>query len=165
MNYEVRIDDKLFHLELDRSEGQWHCKLNGTAINIDAVLTRTNVLSILLEGKAYEIKRELTINGLHLWVGSSHYSAEVRDPRSLRHRKDGTVGNKGPQMLTAAMPGKVVRVLLQEGAQVEAGQGILVVEAMKMQNEIKSPKAGRIQKIMVATSDAVNAGDLVAIVE
>ena len=58
MNYEVRIDDKLFHLELDRSEGQWHCKLNGTAINIDAVLTRTNVLSILLEGKAYEIKRE-----------------------------------------------------------------------------------------------------------
>ncbi|PYV96384.1 MAG: hypothetical protein DMG89_17825 [Acidobacteria bacterium] len=68
-------------------------------------------------------------------------------------------------MLTAAMPGKVVRVLLQEGAQVEAGQGILVVEAMKMQNEIKSPKAGRIQKIMVATSDAVNAGDLVAIVE
>jgi len=159
MNYEVRIDDKLFHLELDRSEGQWHCKLNGTAINIDAVLTRTNVLSILLEGKAYEIKRELTINGLHLWVGSSHYSAEVRDPRSLRHRKD------GPQMLTAAMPGKVVRVLLQEGAQVEAGQGILVVEAMKMQNEIKSPKAGRIQKIMVATSDAVNAGDLVAIVE
>ena len=156
MNYEVRIDDKLFHLELDRSEGQWHCKLNGTAINIDAVLTRTNVLSILLEGKAYEIKRELTINGLHLWVGSSHYSAEVRDPRSLRHRKDGTAGNKGPQMLTAAMPGKVVRVLLQEGAQ---------VEAMKMQNEIKSPKAGRIQKIMVATSDAVNAGDLVAIVE
>ena len=165
MNYEVRIDDKLFHLELDRSEGQWHCKLNGTAINIDAVLTRMNVLSILLEGKAYEIKRELTTNGLHLWVGSSRYSAEVRDPRSLRHRKDGTAGNKGPQMLTAAMPGKVVRVLLQEGAQVEAGQGILVVEAMKMQNEIKSPKAGRIQKIMVATSDAVNAGDLVAIVE
>ena len=165
MNYEVRIDDKLFHLELDRSEGQWHCKLNGTAINIDAVLTRTNVLSILLEGKAYEIKRELTINGLHLWVGSSHYSAEVRDPRSLRHRKDGIVANQGAQKLTAAMPGKVVRVLLQEGAQVEAGQGILVVEAMKMQNEIKSPKAGRIQKIMVATSDAVNAGDLVAIVE
>jgi biotin carboxyl carrier protein len=165
MNYEVRIDDKLFYLELYHSEGQWNCKLNGTAFNIDAVLTRANVLSILLDAKAYEIKREITANDLHLWVGSSRYAAEVRDLRSLRHRKDGTVGNKGPQKLTAAMPGKVVRVLLQEGSQVEAGQGILVVEAMKMQNEIKSPKAGRIQKIMVAIGDAVNAGDIVAIVE
>jgi len=165
MNYEVRIDDKLFRLELDHAEGQWHCKLNGTAFNIDAVLTRANVLSILLAGKAYEIKRELTTNDLHLWVGSSRYSAEVRDPRLLRHRKDGTVGTKGAQKLTAAIPGKVVRALLQEGAQVAAGQGILVVEAMKMQNEIKSPKAGRIQKIMVAIGDAVNAGDIVAIVE
>jgi biotin carboxyl carrier protein len=161
MNYEVRIDDKLFYLELYHSEGQWNCKLNGTAFNIDAVLTRANVLSILLDAKAYEI----TVNDWHLWVGSSRYAAEIRDLRSLRHPKDGTVGNKGPRKLAAAMPGKVVRVLLQEGSQVEAGQGILVVEAMKMQNEIKSPKAGRIQKIMVAIGDAVNAGDIVAIVE
>jgi len=165
MHYEIRIDDKLFRLELDHCEGQWRCKLNGTAFNIDAVLTRANLLSILLHGKTYEIKRELTTNDLHVWVGSSRYSPEVRDPRSLRHRKDGTVANKGPQTLSAAMPGKVVRILLQEGAQVGAGQGILVIEAMKMQNEIKSPKAGRIQKIMVATADAVNAGDIVAIVE
>jgi len=63
------------------------------------------------------------------------------------------------------MPGKVVRVLLSQGAEVEAGAGILVVEAMKMQNEVKSPKKGTIQKILVTEGTAVNAGDVLAIVE
>jgi biotin carboxyl carrier protein len=165
MNYEVRINDKLYRLQLDHSEGQWHCKLDGTALNIDAVLTRPNVLSILLDGKAYEVKRELTPNDLHLWVGSFRYSVDVRDPRSLRNRRGGAAANQSPQKLAAAMPGKVVRILLEEGAQVEAGQGILVVEAMKMQNEIKSPKVGRILKLLVNDGDALNAGDVVAIVE
>jgi biotin carboxyl carrier protein len=63
------------------------------------------------------------------------------------------------------MPGKVVRILLREGAEVEAGTGILVVEAMKMQNEVKSPKKGKIQKIVVSEGAAVNAGDVLGIVE
>ena len=63
------------------------------------------------------------------------------------------------------MPGKVVRLLVHEGSEVEAGAGVVVVEAMKMQNEIKSPKKGRIQKILVSEGTAVNAGDILAIVE
>jgi biotin carboxyl carrier protein len=63
------------------------------------------------------------------------------------------------------MPGKIVRVLVSQGAEVEAGTGVLVVEAMKMQNEIKSPKKGTIQKILVSEGAAVNAGDVLAIVE
>ena len=63
------------------------------------------------------------------------------------------------------MPGKVVRVLASENTEVEAGQGVLVVEAMKMQNEIKSPKKGRVQKILAVEGAAVNAGDVLAIVE
>ena len=63
------------------------------------------------------------------------------------------------------MPGKIVRVLVTEGAAVEAGSGVLVVEAMKMQNEIKSPKRGIVQKILVGAGTAVNAGDVLAIVE
>ena len=165
MNCEVRVNEKLYRLELDYSEGRWRCQLDGKELNIDAVLTRPNVLSLLLDGKAYEIKRELTPGDLHLWVGSSRYSVEVSDSRSFRNRKGGTATNQGPQRLAAAMPGKVVRILLQEGARVEAGQGILVIEAMKMQNEIKSPKAGRIQRVMVNDGDALNAGDVVAIVE
>ena len=72
---------------------------------------------------------------------------------------------QGPRKLVSAMPGKVVRVLLAPGSEVEAGQAVLVVEAMKMQNELKSPKKGVVQKIVVSEGTAVNAGDVLAIVE
>jgi biotin carboxyl carrier protein len=63
------------------------------------------------------------------------------------------------------MPGKIVRVIVHEGDEVEAGQGLIVVEAMKMQNEIKAPKKGKVTKITVAEAATVNAGDLLMIVE
>jgi len=101
---------------------------------------------------------------LHLWVGSRRYAVEVRDPRSLRGRV--RAGDEhGPKKIVAPMPGKVVRLLVREGAEVEPGAGVAVVEAMKMQNEIKSPKKGTIQKILVSEGAAVNAGDVLAIVE
>jgi biotin carboxyl carrier protein len=83
----------------------------------------------------------------------------------LRGRKRGDADDASPKKLIAPMPGKVIRVLLAEKAQVEAGQGIVVMEAMKMQNEIKSPRKGTIQKILVAEGANVNAGDVLAIVE
>ena len=67
--------------------------------------------------------------------------------------------------MSAPMPGKVVRILMRQGDEVEAGSGVLVVEAMKMQNEVKSPKKGTIQKILVGEGTAVNAGDVLAIVD
>ena len=63
------------------------------------------------------------------------------------------------------MPGKVVRLMVREGNEVEAGAGVAVVEAMKMQNEIKSPKKGTVQKILISEGATVNAGDVLAIVE
>ena len=72
---------------------------------------------------------------------------------------------KGPRKLVALMPGKVVRVLVEEKAEVEAGQGVIVVEAMKMQNEIKSPKQGRVVKIVAQVGASVNAGDVLAVIE
>lgn len=165
MLYDVAIDGKSYRLELERVEAHWQCRLDGREIHVDAVLARRDVLSILIDGRAYEIKREHTATDVHLWVGSARYSAELRDPRSLRSRRAGMAAEEGPQRLLASMPGKVVRVLLQEKAAVEAGQGILVVEAMKMQNEIKSPKKGTVQKIVATEGTAVNAGDLLAIVE
>jgi len=165
MVYDVTIDGKNYRLELERVDTGWECRLDGRAIPMDAVLARRDVLSVLIEGKAYEIKRERTATDLHLWVGGARYAAELRDPRSLRGRKGGSWEEAGPRKLVAPMPGKVVRVLLGENAAVEAGQGILVVEAMKMQNEIKSPKKGTVQKILVNEGAAVNAGDVLAIVE
>ena len=164
MIYEISIDSKSYRLELNQAEKRWTCRLDGREIEVDAVLARPDVISLRLGNKAYEVKCERVGSDLHLWVGSVRYEAEVRDPRSLRSRAR-AADDHGPRKLTAPMPGKVVRILLREGAEVEAGTGILVVEAMKMQNEVKSPKKGRIQKIVVSEGAAVNAGDVLGIVE
>ena len=165
MVYDVTIDGKDFRLELERKESGWQCRLDGRNIEMNAVLARRDVLSILIDGKAYEIKREHTASDTHLWVGSVRYLAELRDPRSLRGRKGTGADDKGPKKILASMPGKVVRMLVDQGQPVEAGQSILVVEAMKMQNEIKSPKKGTLQKIVAIEGGNVNAGDVLAIVE
>src|ERR1700733_2780371 len=165
MVYDLSVDGKAFRLELERSEARWRCRVNGREVFVDAVLPRTDVLSIIVEGKAYEIKRERTATETHLWVGSARHAVEVRDPRSLRSRRSTAGDSAGPKKLLAPMPGKVIRVLALEKSDVEAGQGVLVMEAMKMQNEIKSPKKGRVQKIVVDAGTAVNAGDVLAIVE
>ena len=164
MTYDVTIDGKQYRLELDRAEGRWRCRLDGREIEVDAVLARPDVLSLRIGNQAYEVKCERVASDLHLWVGSARFAAEVRDPRSLRGRVR-ALDDHGPRKLTAPMPGKIVRVLVSQGADVEAGAGVLVVEAMKMQNEIKSPKKGKIQQILVSEGAAVNAGDVLAIVE
>ena len=165
MIYEVAINGRHYRLELERADPGWQCRLDGREIQVDAVLARRDVLSVLIGGKAYEIKREWTATDMHLWVGSARYAAELRDPRSLRNRRGTAADDKGPRELLAPMPGRVVRVLIGEQQAVEAGQSILVVEAMKMQNEIKSPKKGTVLKIVAAAGANVNAGDVLAIVE
>jgi biotin carboxyl carrier protein len=165
MVYEISIDGKAYRLELERADAGWRCRLEGRDIAMDAVLVRRDVLSVLIEGKAYEVKREQSLADMHLWVGRERYLAELRDPKSLRGRRGAGSDEKGPQKLIAPMPGKVVRLLIGEQQVVEAGQSILVVEAMKMQNEIKSPKKGRVQKIVTVEGASVNAGDVLAIVE
>jgi len=165
MVYEVIVDGKPHRLELQRSESAWKCRLDGREIVVDAVLVRPDALSLLVDGRSYEVKREQTATDLHLWVGSTQFAAELRDPRSRRSRRDGVGDASGPRKVVCPMPGRIVRVLVAEKSEVKAGQGIVVIEAMKMQNEIKSPKNGVVQKLLAAQGAAVSAGDVLAIVE
>jgi biotin carboxyl carrier protein len=164
MIYDIAIDGQHHRLDLNQTGGRWHCRVDGRDVEVDAVLARPDVVSLRIGNKAYEIKCERVGGELHLWVGSLRFSAEVRDPRSFRGRAR-AADEHGPRKLTAPMPGKVVRVLVAQGSEIEAGAGVLVVEAMKMQNEVKSPKKGIVQKIVVSEGAAVNAGDVLAIVE
>ncbi len=164
MLYDVTIDGKNFRLELNRAEGRWICRLDGRVVEVDAVPARRDVLSLRIGNLAYEVKSERVGEDLHLWVGSTRFATEIRDLRSLRSRSR-SAGDHGPKKITAPMPGKVVRLLVREGDEVNLGAGLAVVEAMKMQNEIKSPKKGRVQKILVSEGATVNAGDVLAIVE
>jgi biotin carboxyl carrier protein len=132
---------------------------------VDALIPRKDVLSLIVDGHSYEIKREQTATDLHLWVGDTRFQVELRDPRSLRSRRKMGEDTKGPIKILAPMPGRVVRLLVAENADIEAGAGVVVVEAMKMQNEIKSPKKGRVKKISAALGAAVNPGDVLAIIE
>src|SRR5579863_8997499 len=109
MLYDIIIDGKNYRLELNRSEDRWQCRLDGQEVPMDAVLARRDVLSILIGGKAYEIKRERTPTDTHLWVGSARYATELRDPRSLRSRRAAAGDHLGPRKILASMPGKVVR--------------------------------------------------------
>jgi len=166
MIYDVVVDGKTHQVELARGENTWLCKIDGQEMELDAVLTARDVLSVLVEGKAYEIKRERSLQGeLHMVIGSARYAVDVQDPRSLRTRRAVAGSEAGPQRVKAPMPGKIVRILVNEQDGVKAGQGIIVMEAMKMQNEMKSPKDGKVQKILTAEGSTVNAGDTLAIVE
>jgi biotin carboxyl carrier protein len=169
MTYEVMVGDgarsKPRRLELNKTEIGWTCRLDGRAFEVDAIIPRHNVLSLIIDGRSYEIKREQTSTDLYLWVGGTPFVIELRDPRSLRSRQKTARNEKGPVKVLAPMPGRVVRVLITENHEVQAGQGLLVVEAMKMQNEIKSPKKGIVMKISVNPGAAVNPGDILAIVQ
>jgi biotin carboxyl carrier protein len=156
---------KPHRLELEKAAAGWVCRLDGQTIDVDALIPRPNVLSLLVDGRSYEIKREQTATDLYMWVGSDRFTVELRDPRSLRSRQKAAGDEKGPIKILAPMPGRIVRLLVAENSEVEAGQGIIVVEAMKMQNEIKSPKKGVVKKISAGAGAAVNPGDVLAIVE
>src|SRR4051812_39199897 len=165
MTYEISIDGKSHRLDLNQEEGRWKCVLDGEPVDVDAVIARPNVMSVIIGGTAYEVKRERTASDMHLWVKSARFAVDVRDPRSLRSRRSKASGIEGPQKLLAPMPGKIVRIIAPVGSEVEAGQGVLVIEAMKMQNELKSPKQGVVKQVLVAEGLSVTAGEVLAIVE
>ncbi len=165
MVYDVIVDGKPHRLELEKAVAGWDCRLDGQPVHIDAVIARRDVLSLLVDGHTFEIKREQTATELHLSVGTTRFAVVLHDPRSLRSRNRAAGDEKGPRDLLAPMPGRIVRLLVAENSEVEAGQGIVVIEAMKMQNEIKSPKKGIVKKMSATPGAAVNPGDVLAIVE
>jgi biotin carboxyl carrier protein len=192
MTYEVTIaaispggvPARTYRVEIlrDPESGHLVCRLDGAPLPLDVAAPERGVLSLLFEGRSYEVRLDRA-NGarpgagggngsqaaasgeLNISVGGRAYRAEVRDPRSLRARRIRSGAAEGPRKITAPMPGKVVRILAPEGAAVEAGQGVLVIEAMKMQNEMKSPTKGTVARIAHGEGATVNPGDTLAVIE
>lgn len=169
MKFEVQLtgpsSKKLRTIELERDNDRWKISLDGQQVDADAVEIDPNTLSLLLDGQSYEVRVTPSPDGvLKLQTGLIEFIAEVADPRAWRGRRHGALEVEGRQQIVAPMPGKVIRILVQAGDKVEAGQGLLVVEAMKMQNEIRSPKGGTIERLHVMEGQPVNAGDVLCIV-
>jgi biotin carboxyl carrier protein len=166
VKYEVRIAGRTCIVECERRAEGWRAVLDSQpGAAADVVETTPNSFSVLLGGQSHEICVTPSPDGkLHLQTGRLEFTAEVIDPRSWSGRRHGGVEAEGRQQIVAPMPGKVIRVLIVRGERVEAGQGLLVVEAMKMQNEVRSPKSGTVERVLVEEGQAVNAGEVLCVV-
>jgi biotin carboxyl carrier protein len=175
---EVRIGgpgghgQKTRSVEIARERSGWLVRLDGRQVEADVVEVAIGTYSILLRGRSFEVRVQTAsethpgqaADGLRVQAGGEEFLAQVLDARAWRGKRGSVLDLKGRQQITAPMPGKVIRLLVKAGDVVEAGQGLLVVEAMKMQNEIRAPKTGKLERLLVAEGQAVNAGELLAIV-
>jgi biotin carboxyl carrier protein len=164
MKFEVQMTSpagtRTHTVELECLGNQWRIILNGEQLDTDVAEIVPNTLSILTRGESHEIRVVRSAEGqLKIQTGLREFTAEVTDQRSWRGRRLGHVEAEGRQQITAPMAGKVIRVLVKFGEKVEVGQGLIVVEAMKMQNEIRSTKSGTVERLLAEEGQAVNAGE------
>jgi len=134
---------------------------DGPEKSADVALVEPSVYSILINGRSYEARVEEGPGGLVVLVEGFRFELEVRDPRRFSRRSAGGQ-TEGVQNISAPMPGKVVRVLVAPGDEVFAGQGLVVVEAMKMQNEMKAARAGIVLSVSARPGSTVTAGEVLA---
>jgi biotin carboxyl carrier protein len=147
-----------------QDKGQIRFVLDGEAGEAQGEEISPGVYSMLMSGRSYEAhvtKRPGDPAGLQspfvVTVGLRHYLVQLRDPRH-RRRGSSAVEAEGPQEIVAPMPGKIVKLLVRENQEVSRDQGLLVIEAMKMQNELRAPRPGRVERIYVVEEMGVETG-------
>jgi biotin carboxyl carrier protein len=165
MRLRIGIDGQSRQVQIEpaKAPGLWLVRVDGELVQADARLLRPGVLSLLLGGRSYRVVLDADSSHPALLLGNQRIPYDVEDPRSLRSRRH--TGADGPAVLKASMPGRVVRLLVERGQQVTAHQGIVVIEAMKMQNELKSPRDGRVVDLRAAPGAAVASGETLAVIE
>jgi biotin carboxyl carrier protein len=170
MKFEIEIAGRVRKVEVEppaRGSAAWSVRIDGEPSTADAHLLRPGVLSLILDGRSHRIVLEgaSAPDESTLHHGSRRIPYRIEDPRSLKSRRAHAGGADGPVTLHASMPGRVVRLLASAGDEVKHHQGVVVIEAMKMQNELKAPRGGRITRILVSAGDAVSAGQALAVIE
>ena len=164
MKYEAKIDSRHVAITIEEADGMVAATVDGRAYDLRVVQPEPGVYVIFSGDDVYEAGVSAgNRDRLQVKLRGRLFDVSIID---RKHRRPATEqAAEGRQNLTSPMPGKVVRVLLTAGNEVEAGQGVVVVEAMKMQNEIKSPKAGRVVEVRVNEGETVSANQVVAVVE
>jgi biotin carboxyl carrier protein len=157
MKRHVTVNGRSGTIEIEGSQLRY---MREDGVAIEGEFSREGT-SVILNGRSYRVSKGA---GKEIWVNGRLLSMEVFDPRDLRPGQSSSA-NQGRQEIGASMPGKVIRVLVAAGDAVEEGQGLVVVEAMKMQNEMKSPKAGRVVEIRARPDATVGAGEILVVVE
>lgn len=164
MKYEVEIQGRLIDIELEQRDSRVEARVGENKYDLDVISPEQGVFTFLDGDRIYEARVWAREPGsFRVTIGGQSFLTTVIDRKHRRLTIEH--GIEGRQNLVAPMPGKVVRVLLAAGDEVALGQGVVVVEAMKMQNEIKSPKAGRLLEVRVSEGATVEANRILAVVE
>lgn len=159
----VEINGKTHRVSID-PDGS--VTVDGAPVAVDACTTEPGVLSLLLDGRSYRCLAEDLGDGPAVRVNGQRFAYTLADPRSLTGRQGRNgAAEGGAKTLKAPMPGRVVRLLVSVGDTVESGQGCVVIEAMKMQNELKAPKSGTVARLSVKVDDVVAANAVILVIE
>ena len=167
MRYQVTTTGTTHDVKIKQNDEAYEITVNGHALALDIVECRDGVFSTILNGKTYEISIDSSGNGSYRvhWPGMTVAARVERgSPSALGHARK-AAGTTGELAVTTPMPGKIVTVLAAAGDQVKKGQGLVVVEAMKMENEFTSPVRGVVRAIKVSPGDKVESNAILALVE
>jgi biotin carboxyl carrier protein len=165
MKIELEIDGQMIEGEFTLADGAAQLSFGGATREAQVSEPEPGMFTIIINDRVYRCALEESPCGaVEVVVNGKRIPVAARDKKHLRGQA-GAAAASGQVKLLAPMPGKVVRLLLNAGDEVAARQGVLVVEAMKMQNEVQSPKAGKIAEIKVSEGQTVNAGDVLAVIE
>jgi biotin carboxyl carrier protein len=163
MKYEITVGGTTRLVDVEpRAEGGYHVRWEGESHEVDLLKPSPEAYSMLIDGESWEAGAVPAEGGFLVDIMGRSTHVDVVDPRrkALRHAAAAAGGT-----ITTQMPGRVVRLLLAVGDPVRKGQPVLVVEAMKMENEMKSPIDGRVAEILVAEGSTVEAGTKLVKVE
>jgi biotin carboxyl carrier protein len=169
MTFDIEIGGRSRTVSVERvSGGHFRVTLDGTPHEVDAARTDEFALSLLVDGgssREVVVSRGALPGELLVGIEGRTVSVAVNGRRTRGGGGDGAGHGHGEAVIAAPMPGRVVRVLVAPGDEVAAKQGVVVVEAMKMENELRSPKAGRVKEVAVAAGASVEAGRVLVVVE
>ena len=163
MKLQAKIDGEKLDVELKDTDGIVHAIVDGREYTLEVSKREPGVFAIRNGHKMTEAY--VSPDGKIVSIGGHEIELEIADPKRLRGAGADHEHGDGAAEIKTAMPGKVVRILKAAGEAVEKGEGVIVVEAMKMQNEMKSPKDGTVAKINAAEGDTVGAGDVLVVIE
>lgn len=158
MRLRARVGERVFELELEasREDGSVRVRLEGTEERADLQRVEGDTWSLLLGRASHELSILEERDGIRIRRGGAEAVVRLQDPE--RDQVDLAAEAEGPQQVMAIMPGRVARVLVEPGQEVARSQGLLVVEAMKMENEIASPRAATVRTVRVVAGQDVETG-------
>lgn len=168
MKLTAQLDQRTFEIDVKTVGERTFVRIEDRDYEVEVRQPEPNTYVILHGNKIYESRVHVSghsRDSFEVNLRRHSYAVTLSDPKRLRGSTDSIKHHHGAAEIVAPMPGKIVKVSVEVGMQVEKGQGIIVVEAMKMQNEMKAPRTGHVTSISVSPSDTVNAGDVLAVIE